>query len=42
MKDNAIQNRYDFVIFFDVENGNPTAIPTPAICLEWIRKPATV
>ena len=27
-----IQNRYDFVILFDVENGNPTATPTPATC----------
>ena len=27
MKDNAIQNRYDFIIFFDVENGNPNGDP---------------
>ncbi len=27
MKENAIQNRYDFVIFFDVENGNPNGDP---------------
>ena len=23
----ALQNRYDFVIFFDVENGNPNGDP---------------
>lgn len=27
-----IQNRYDFVILFDVETATPTAIPMPATC----------
>ena len=27
-----IQNRYDFVILFDVENGNPNGDPMPATC----------
>ncbi|MDR0890456.1 MAG: type I-C CRISPR-associated protein Cas7/Csd2 [Oscillospiraceae bacterium] len=27
MRDNAIQNRYEFVILFDVENGNPNGDP---------------
>ncbi len=27
-----IKNRYDFVFFFDVKNGNPTAIRMPATC----------
>ena len=26
----AIRNRYDFVILFDVENGNPNGDPCPA------------
>ena len=27
----AIKNRYDFVILFDVENGNPNGDPDAAI-----------
>ena len=27
MRDNAIKNRYDFVIFYDVKNGNPNGDP---------------
>ena len=44
----TISNRYEFVIFFDVENGNPNGDPDagnmprmPAICPGSIRKPAT-
>lgn len=33
-----ISNRYDFVILFDVENGNPNGDPMQAICLALIRK----
>ena len=36
----AIKNRYDFVVLFDVENGNPNG--DPAICRELIRKRVTV
>ena len=28
----VIKNRYEFVVLFDVENGNPTAIRMPEIC----------
>lgn len=28
-----IKNRYEFVILFDVENGNPNGDPMQAICL---------
>lgn len=35
----TISNRYEFVIFFDVENGNPTVTRMPAICPESTRKP---
>lgn len=35
-----IKNRYEFVILFDVENGNPNGDPTRAICPGWIRRPA--
>ena len=37
-----IKNRYDFVILFDVENGNPTATPTQAICPASTPRRATV
>ena len=37
----AIKNCYDFVILFDVENGNPNGDPMRAICPEWTRRPAT-
>ena len=36
----AIQNRYEFVYFFDVTNGNPTVIPMRAICRASIPNPA--
>ena len=36
-----IKNRYEFVVLFDVENGNPTATPMPAICPAWTPRPAT-
>ena len=31
--DNKIQNRYDFVILFDVKDGNPNGDPDAAIYL---------
>ena len=34
----AIKNRYEFVVLFDVENGNRTEIQILAICQELIRK----
>ncbi len=34
----AIKNRYDFVILFDVENGNRTAIRMQATCRALTRK----
>lgn len=34
----VIKNRYDFVVLFDVENGNPNGIRMPEICREWIWK----
>lgn len=34
-----IKNRYEFVILFDVENGNPNGAPTPAICPGWTQRP---
>ena len=34
----AIKNRYEFVVLFDVENGNPTETRMRQICLAWIRK----
>mgnify|MGYP000464822681 CR=1 FL=1 len=37
-----IKNRYEFVIFFDVENGNPNGDPDAATCRVSTRKPATV
>lgn len=36
----AIKNRYEFVILFDVENGNPNGDPEQAICPAQTRKPA--
>ncbi len=27
-----IKNRYEFVVFFDVENGNPNGDPDAATC----------
>ena len=36
----AIQNRYEFVYFFDVTNGNPTATPMQAICRVLTPNPA--
>lgn len=35
---NPITNRYDFVVFFDVENGNPNGDPD---CRESTLKPDT-
>ena len=34
----AIQNRYDFVMLFDVENGNPNGDPDAGNCPGQIRK----
>lgn len=34
----AIKNRYEFVVLFDVENGNPNGDPTQEICRESIQK----
>lgn len=36
-----IKNRYDFVVLYDVENGNPNGDPDAAICQELIPKPVT-
>lgn len=36
----VIKNRYEFVVLFDVENGNPNGDPDAAICQELIRKVA--
>lgn len=33
-----IRNRYDFVILFDVVNGNPNGIPMQGIFPGWILK----
>lgn len=33
-----IKNRYEFVILFDVENGNPNGDPEQEICLALIPK----
>lgn len=33
-----LENRYDFVILFDVENGNPMAIQMQAIAHAWMRR----
>ena len=35
----TMNNRYDFVFFFDVENGNPMATRMRATCRAWTRKP---
>lgn len=32
--ENAIKNRYEFVMLFDCENGTRTETPMPAICRE--------
>ena len=38
-----IKNRYEFVVLFDVENGNPNGDPDAgAICRASTRRPATV
>ncbi len=34
----AIKNRYEFVVLFDVENGNPTETRMRATCRESTRK----
>ena len=31
-----IQNRYDFVILFDVENGNPNGDPDGNVCAAYV------
>ena len=36
-----IKNRYDFVILFDVENGNPNGDPDAGNMPGWIRRPAS-
>ena len=36
----VIKNRYEFVILFDVENGNPNGIQMLEICRESIRRAA--
>lgn len=37
-----IKNRYEFVVLFDVENGNPNmATLMRAICPAWTPRPAT-
>lgn len=38
----AIANRYEFVLLFDVENGNPNGDPDAGTCRASIRKPVTV
>ena len=32
---NPITNRYDFVVFFDVENGNPNGDPDAGPDMAW-------
>ena len=34
----VIKNRYEFVVLFDVENGNPNGIQMQEICQELIRR----
>ena len=34
----VIKNRYEFVVLFDVENGNPNGDPDAAICPGSIRR----
>ena len=36
-----IKNRYDFVVLFDVENGNPNGDPDAGICRELIQRLAS-
>lgn len=38
----SIENRYDFTILFDVKDGNPNGIRTPATCRESTLKLAMV
>ena len=33
-----LTNRYEFVLFYDVEKGNPNGDPMPAICRVLIQK----
>lgn len=35
-----IKNRYEFVVLFDVENGNPNGDPMRAICRASTPRPA--
>lgn len=35
-----IKNRYEFVILFDVENGNPNGDPDAGNMPRWTRRPA--
>lgn len=37
-----INNRYDFLYIFDVQDGNPNGVPTPAIFPVWTRRQAKV
>ena len=37
----VIKNRYEFVVLFDVENGNQTAIRMQAICRGLTRRADT-
>jgi CRISPR/Cas system type I-B associated protein Csh2 (Cas7 group RAMP superfamily) len=38
---NAIEHRYDFVLLFDVKDGNPNGDPDPATYRAWTRRRAT-
>jgi len=38
--DNPIKNRYDFVLLFDVKDGNPNGDPDAGNLLALTRKPA--
>ena len=40
--ENAIKNRYEFVMLFDVENGNPNGDPDAGNSLEQTLKQASV
>lgn len=35
----TLKNRYDFVLLFDVKDGNRMVIRMLAICRVWTRKP---
>lgn len=37
-----LKNKIDFVLFVDVQDGNPMVTPMPAIYPVWMQKPVKV